>query len=193
MEQLSRDDTDRLCRDEIEQLFGPEETPQIPGLTFLKSAMRDHCLELEQEMDQWFQTSNQYIRFGSVSFPLLEQLAIQHWPKTISDRKPLFDQIIGNKYQPGEGLIPHIDLQRFEDGILILNVKGTCRMTFEHQTKVSVFLGVGDVLLLEGESRWQWKHGIPEQLEDEYNDMPVKRTERYSLTLRKLKDGIALC
>jgi hypothetical protein len=31
-------------------------------------------------------------------------------------RTPLFDQLIANRYSPGEGLSPHVDLLRFQVG-----------------------------------------------------------------------------
>ena len=35
-------------------------------------------------------------------------------------RRPVFDQVAGNRYVPGEGLAAHVDLPRFLDGICIL-------------------------------------------------------------------------
>ncbi|GAQ85204.1 hypothetical protein KFL_002240070 [Klebsormidium nitens] len=37
-------------------------------------------------------------------------------------REPLFDQMIVNSYQPGEGISSHVDLARFEDGIAIVSL-----------------------------------------------------------------------
>ena len=41
----------------------------------------------------------------SLLAPLLHQ---------ICNRVPLFDQIIVNLYRPGDGIMPHVDLLRFE-------------------------------------------------------------------------------
>ncbi|MCO5571717.1 hypothetical protein L7F22_025464 [Adiantum nelumboides] len=45
-------------------------------------------------------------------------------------RLPLFDQMIVNRYQPGEGICAHVDLLQFEDGIAILSLESTCVMHF---------------------------------------------------------------
>ncbi|OAE34067.1 hypothetical protein AXG93_4280s1160 [Marchantia polymorpha subsp. ruderalis] len=51
-------------------------------------------------------------------------------PRQILEREPLFDQMIANSYQPGEGIRAHVDLMRFEDGIAIVSLLSTCIMTF---------------------------------------------------------------
>lgn len=51
-------------------------------------------------------------------------------PEEILHRKPLFDQMIANFYQPGEGIGPHVDLARFEDGIVVLSLLSSCVMRF---------------------------------------------------------------
>lgn len=100
----------------------------------------------------------------------------------------MFDQLIANFYEPGEGLVPHIDLERFEDGILVANLQGTCIMDFTKSNSVySTFLDVGDVIILSGKARWEWKHGIKESKSDVHLGVSVPRTRRISLTLRKLK------
>eukprot|EP00250_Pteridium_aquilinum_P009156 c18479_g1_i1 orf=553-1368(-) len=47
-------------------------------------------------------------------------------------RVPLFDQMIVNRYLPGEGICAHVDLLQFEDGIAILSLESTCVMHFTH-------------------------------------------------------------
>eukprot|EP00249_Psilotum_nudum_P003392 c16783_g1_i1 orf=88-1050(+) len=51
-------------------------------------------------------------------------------PHRILWREPLFDQMIINCYQPGEGICPHVDLLRFEDGIAIISLESSCVMHF---------------------------------------------------------------
>lgn len=48
-------------------------------------------------------------------------------------RVPFFDQMIVNRYQPGEGICAHVDLLQFEDGIAIVSLESTCVMHFTHQ------------------------------------------------------------
>ncbi|KAI1318941.1 hypothetical protein EDD11_005375 [Mortierella claussenii] len=45
-------------------------------------------------------------------------------------RQPLFDQSIMNLYYPGNGIKPHVDLARFEDGIVIISLLAAINMDF---------------------------------------------------------------
>ncbi|KAF9095234.1 hypothetical protein BGX23_000843 [Mortierella sp. AD031] len=45
-------------------------------------------------------------------------------------RMPLFDQSIMNLYFPGNGIKPHVDLARFEDGIVIVSLLSAINMDF---------------------------------------------------------------
>lgn len=72
----------------------------------------------------------------------------------IAEREPLFDQLIANKYKPGEGLKPHVDLMRFQDGIAIVSLQAAATLSFtKGERKVDILLSPGDLLLLEGEAR----------------------------------------
>eukprot|EP01018_Ginkgo_biloba_P003461 Gb_33547 [translate_table: standard] len=51
-------------------------------------------------------------------------------PPELLWREPLFDQMIVNAYQPGEGICAHVDLLRFDDGIAIISLESTCVMQF---------------------------------------------------------------
>lgn len=69
-------------------------------------------------------------------------------------RLPLFDQLIANKYEPGEGLKPHVDLMRFQDGIAIISLQAAAVLRFSRgEEKGAILLSPGDLLLLEGEAR----------------------------------------
>lgn len=45
-------------------------------------------------------------------------------------RTPLFDQLIANRYSPGEGLSPHVDLLRFQVGARGEEGGGGCLCTW---------------------------------------------------------------
>lgn len=73
----------------------------------------------------------------------------------VAQREPLFDQLIANKYEPGEGLKPHVDLMRFQDGVAILSLQSSAILSFTKlDKKVDVLAVPGDLLLLEGEARF---------------------------------------
>lgn len=56
-----------------------------------------------------------------------------HWQ--VQQRYPIFDQMIINGYQPGEGIKAHVDLLKFADGISIVSLGAPAVMTF---TKVAM-------------------------------------------------------
>lgn len=119
---------------------------------------------------------------------------------SVAHRRPLFDQLIINAYGPGQGIARHVDLLKFDDGIL-----GVClgsatavlrlrRLRFPASVgpgrecavpdadlegePVDVELRPGDVYALCGDARYRWTHEIsPESLRGE---------RRLSLTLRRL-------
>ncbi|KAL3827838.1 hypothetical protein ACJIZ3_016640 [Penstemon smallii] len=116
-------------------------------------------------------------------------------------REPLFNQLIVNIYQPGEGICAHVDLMRFEDGIAIVSLESSCVMHFslaeaEYKNaeevnrefaKIPVLLTPGSLILMWGEARYLWKHEInrkPGFQKWDGHDIDQKR--RTSVTLRRL-------
>ncbi|XP_072976790.1 alkylated DNA repair protein ALKBH8 homolog [Typha angustifolia] len=119
-------------------------------------------------------------------------------------REPLFDQLIGNVYEPGEGICAHVDLLRFDDGIAIISLESACVMHFTPSepdggcaetpegegsmtTPIPVYLKPGSLVLMSGEARYLWKHGINRkdgcQL---WEGKEIQQGRRTSVTLRKL-------
>lgn len=60
------------------------------------------------------------------------QISTSNMPLNLNllQRVPLFDQMIVNRYEAGEGICAHVDLLQFEDGIAILSLESTCVMHF---------------------------------------------------------------
>jgi len=102
-------------------------------------AVEQESLVTAIESEGWFSqpSHNQAMRFGvlpgwaltlsslissSISrFVEKGELGLEvPWPEEILRREPLFDQMIVNSYQPGEGIGPHVDLARFEDVIAVV-------------------------------------------------------------------------
>ena len=89
-----------------------------------------------------------------VSSSLSVMLMRRRYTLQTAARQPLFDQLIANKYEPGEGLKPHVDLMRFQDGIAIVSLQASAVLSFtKGERKHGVLLSPGDLLLLEGEAR----------------------------------------
>ncbi|KDP28136.1 hypothetical protein JCGZ_13907 [Jatropha curcas] len=123
-------------------------------------------------------------------------------PPNLFWREPLFDQLIVNIYQPGEGICAHVDLLRFEDGIAIVSLESSCVMHFtqvgevsddgneeknEPMSRVPVCLTPGSLVLLCGEARYLWKHEINRKPGIQmWEGQELNQKRRTSITLRKL-------
>ncbi|KAK0447700.1 hypothetical protein EV421DRAFT_1889599 [Armillaria borealis] len=101
-------------------------------------------------------------------------------------------QAIINRYDPGEGITPHVDLlKRFGDGIVGVSF-GSGTRTY------GVYLPEGSIIVMSGDARYKWSHGIEKKTMD-YVQTPdtssadagrwVKRTMRMSITFRWLLPG----
>ncbi|CAN1168714.1 Uncharacterized protein P8A3.02c [Linum perenne] len=109
-------------------------------------------------------------------------------------REPLFDQLIANVYQPGEGICAHVDLMRFEDGIAIVSLESSCVMHFsrveeicDEKEKVAVYLSPGSLVLLSGDARYLWKHEINRKPGFQvWQGRELDQLQRTSITLRRL-------
>ncbi|XP_068664043.1 alkylated DNA repair protein ALKBH8 homolog isoform X2 [Aristolochia californica] len=121
-------------------------------------------------------------------------------------REPLFDQLIVNVYQAGEGICGHTDLLRFDDGIAIVSLESACVMHFTQVgrgdcvddnvkqdkeicsiLKVPVLLSPGTLVLMSGEARYIWKHEINRMQGCQvWEGVELEQKKRTSVTLRKL-------
>jgi len=93
------------------------------------------------------------------------------------NRNPVFNQAVINVYERGQGLKSHIDLDKFEDGILVCNLIGTVNFAFtRNEEENSIVMNPGDCLIMTGESRSEWKHGFEAVM-----------SERIGVTMRRMK------
>ncbi|KAG1056791.1 hypothetical protein G6F46_000069 [Rhizopus delemar] len=208
------------------ELFGEEEegeeeniitVPEIPGLKLIRQALsHEQQMTIVHEIikDGYFagaENINQAMCFGRLPpyISWIETFIKQNYPsifvEKIMNRKKLFDQAILNLYQKGEGIVSHVDLLRFDDGILIISLLSSCVMTMKPANKASlsykksnnsensirhdILLRPGDILALSEDSRYKWEHGIEEKLFDEIDGELIERGTRISVTLRKLREG----
>ncbi|CAN8237770.1 unnamed protein product [Cochlearia groenlandica] len=149
----------------------------------------------------WFveESNNQAMRFGDLPswanklsdliLETVESVDLQVLPADLLWRKPLFDQLIVNLYQPGEGICAHVDLLRFEDGIAIVSLESPCVMRFSHEEKEEyVLLSPGSLIIMSGEARYRWKHEINRKQKgfQVWEGEEIIQKRRISITLRKL-------
>merc|ERR1712192_84367 len=99
----------------------------------------------------------------------------------VASRQPLFDQLIVNSYGTGQGIHRHVDLLKFDDGILGICLGADATLTLRRLRDgvevvpgcecaiadsdltgdvVDVDVHAGDVYSLCGEARFRWTHEI---------------------------------
>lgn len=199
-------------------------TPPVPGLHYdsdnlrIPSELGAALLDSINEHGYFRHGSNQVMLFGRASSragglpsflnTLLEELAgilRPHVPPSTYDL--LFPtvsnqsrQAILNRYKPGEGITPHVDLlKRFGDGIIGVSLGAGCAMDFKEvdgDAHWSIWLPPLSVIVLEGDARYRWTHGIEHVQKDWVskggsNDEGewINRGLRTSITLRWFLPG----
>jgi alkylated DNA repair dioxygenase AlkB len=111
------------------------------------------------------------------------------------------DQMTVNEYLPGDGIAAHIDAHSlFEDGLLIMSLGSAYVMDFREQRhsdlqdgeagpRCSLLLPRRSLLVLQGEARYNWTHGLASRKTDKVNGRLVSRGRRVSLSFRRLRNG----
>jgi alkylated DNA repair dioxygenase AlkB len=123
--------------------------------------------------------------------------ALPDWAQSIASRLAndglmanVPDQLIVNEYQPGQGIVRHIDcIPCFGNTIVTLSLGSPCVMDFTHsQTKeeAKLLLQPGSLLVFHEAARYVWQHGIAERDREQYNGREFVRTRRVSLTFREV-------
>lgn len=110
------------------------------------------------------------------------------------------DQLTVNHYKSGQGIPPHVDTHSaFEDPIVSLSLGDAVVMEFKNckNQHKSVFLPQRSLLIMSGESRYNWTHGItPRKLDLIQTESGLtvrKRHTRTSFTFRKVRKGECNC
>jgi alkylated DNA repair dioxygenase AlkB len=100
------------------------------------------------------------------------------------------DQVIVNEYEPGQGISNHIDCEPcFDSNIVSVSLGSACVMNFTRRSDgetVPVLLEAGSAVVLTGEARYGWMHGIPARKKDTFGGRIFARSRRVSLTYRKV-------
>ncbi|XP_074535698.1 tRNA (carboxymethyluridine(34)-5-O)-methyltransferase alkbh8 [Halichoeres trimaculatus] len=121
------------------------------------------------------------------------------------------DQLTVNQYECGQGIPPHVDTHSaFEDTIMSLSLGAQTVMEFRHPDGrlIPVVLPPRSLLLMKGESRYLWTHGITPR---KFDTLPAcdpqpsadfgthsnltlsKRGTRTSFTFRKIRNTPCDC
>lgn len=113
--------------------------------------------------------------------------------------KYTYDQLTINKYLSGQGIPSHIDTHSvFEDTILSLSLGSACIMNFKKDDqKIDVLLPARSLLIMTGEARYAWTHGICPRHNDiiktKNGTTTQERGTRVSFTFRKVQRGECCC
>ena len=98
--------------------------------------------------------------------------------------------LIINEYFPGQGIANHIDcIPCFGNTVISLSLGSNCVMDFINvltKQKVEIMLESGSLVILKGESRNNWTHGIAQRKTDNFNGIKTFRKLRISMTFRKV-------
>ncbi|PIL37634.1 hypothetical protein GSI_01328 [Ganoderma sinense ZZ0214-1] len=139
--------------------------------------------------------------------PEVHDLLFSPSPATY-DGPPRARQAIINLYWPGEGIAPHVDLlDRYGDGIMGVSLGSGCAMQFANVAsdqpqsssvpdECALYLPQGSVVVMTGEARYGWMHGIEKRFDDWMEVSPdslesvlLERDMRLSIAFRWLLPG----
>lgn len=108
--------------------------------------------------------------------------------KKIIDYSP--DQLIINNYEIGEGISMHVDCEPcFTDTIISLSLLSDIVMDFKRlnsNQKENILLQIGSLLVISGDARYKYEHGIAQRKSDMFNERKRDRQRRISMTFRKV-------
>nr|XP_037286795.1 LOW QUALITY PROTEIN: alkylated DNA repair protein alkB homolog 8-like [Rhipicephalus microplus] len=118
------------------------------------------------------------------------------------DRLP--DQLTVTRYLPGQGIPPHVDShESFDDDIVLLSLGSPIVMNFRHSDgrQAAQVLPPRSALILSGDSRYVWTHGIASRKFDvvprsDGLDRGItlsQRGIRISYTFRHIRKGSCRC
>lgn len=100
------------------------------------------------------------------------------------------DQAIINEYEAGQGIARHVDcIPCFTDTIISISLGSPCVMAYTEiatRREIPILLTPGSLVVMRGESRYEWMHGIPARKSDVLNGQVIKRGRRVSVTFRKV-------
>lgn len=98
------------------------------------------------------------------------------------------DQMIVNEYLPGQGIGAHVDIETcFGPVVTSLSLASGCLMELtqvDGPGRETLELKPRSLLVLAGDARYRWKHGIPAREADVIDGQDVPRDRRVSLTFR---------
>lgn len=100
----------------------------------------------------------------------------------------LCDRMLVNEYLPGQGIAPHVDYEPYDRTVVSISLGSACIMDFaavDGTASHQLWLEPRSVLVMDGEARYRWTHGIAGRRKDPWNGAWFKRGRRVSVTFRR--------
>jgi alkylated DNA repair dioxygenase AlkB len=98
------------------------------------------------------------------------------------------ESILVNEYVPGQGISPHVDYEPYDRAVASISLGSACLMDFarvDGTAKHAAWLEPRSVLVIDGEARYRWTHGIAARRKDAWNGTWFRRSRRVSITFRR--------
>jgi alkylated DNA repair dioxygenase AlkB len=174
------------------------DVPAVPGLRYLPGYVtEDEERALVGAIDgmpwntEWKRRRQPYgAGYGDSGDPA----PVPDWGRRLADRVLAdrvtdvpFDQMLVNEYAPGQGIASHRDYAPFGRTVVSISLLSPCVMDFRHAAtgrKESLLLEPRSLLVLSGEARYDWEHGIAPRKRDVWQGVKWDRGRRVSVTFR---------
>ena len=172
----------------------------LPGFLSPDEAAKQHEWLTSLPPQEWMRDLSRRVihygwRYDYTARTISEDLYLGELPERFADlARRLHDstgefeevpnQVIVNEYEPGQGIAMHTDHRDFGPAVATISLGDSWSMDFLHERtgrKQSMLLEVGSALVLSGEARLEWRHGIAKRKTEPDGR---RRSTRISLTFR---------
>ena len=112
--------------------------------------------------------------------------------KQLLDPHHPFEQAIINEYEPKQGIAPHIDRDCFGPVVATVSLGSAVDMDFCSdftEDKFTQRLEPRSLVLLYGDARSKWQHGIAKRKFDTWGGQRIERKRRVSITFRTIVEA----
>ncbi len=206
--------TPRHLNHSISGQSGLQAIESVPGLRFMEDFLTPEeqalCVDrVDAAVDEWRNDLSRRVQHYGWRYdykaraitPDMRIGALPDWLSNLAqklyDETGLFDrvpeQVIVNEYQPGQGIAMHIDHRGFGPTVCTISLLDDWEMDFsERGDKTPALLKRGSCVLLTGQSRSDWQHGIAPRKSEVLDSGRRQRKRRLSLTFRTVlnRDGM---
>ena len=177
-------------------------TPAISGLQYipgyLSADAHDEFLRVV-DLSPWLWSAEHRVQIYGYNYRHKDREAIPigdlpEWSMDLARRlhadgfaPDVPNQLVVNDYAPGKGIFDHIDQEVFGDVVISVSLGSTCVMHFlRDDEREELLLEPRSALVLAGEARTLWRHGIASRPSDGWHGREYVRSRRVSLTFRRV-------